>query len=506
MRTPPWTTGRLGAARALAVALVLGATACLPPSATSDRGAAVPAGAGAVPARADQSGRGFAPSPAQVAFLDTLERRTFQWFWDLSDARTGLTPDRWPTRSFVSVGAVGFALTAYPIGAERGWVGREAAARRTLATLRFFWSAHQDTAAHGVTGYCGFFYHFLDPATGERFEDVELSTIDTALLLAGALFCESYFDRKGALEDSVRAVAESLYARADWRWAQPRPPTIALGWSPREGHLEWDWRGYNEAMILQILALGSPTHAVTPEIWPAWTSNYQWGTFQGQEHLGFAPLFGHQYSQVWIDFRGIRDAYMREKGIDYFENSRRATLAQRAYAIANPNGYAGYGERLWGLTACDGPWDGSLTLAGRKREFHTYTARGASFTRVEDDGTVAPTAAAGSIAFAPEVVIPTLMAMRDDYGARLFGRYGFLDAVNPTLRVATPVHHGVVDTTLAWFDTDYLGIDQGPIVAMIENYRSALVWKTMRRNPHIVRGLVRAGFTGGWLDAARGGR
>jgi hypothetical protein len=502
VRIPPRTIGRLGAARVLAVALVLGATACLPPRATSDRGATT----GGAPARADASGRGFAPSRAQVAFLDTLERRTFQWFWDLSDARTGLTPDRWPTHSFVSVGAVGFALTAYPIGAERGWVSRQAAAARALATLRFFWIARQDTAARGVTGYRGFFYHFLVPETGERFEDVELSTIDSALLLAGALFCQSYFDRHIALEDSVRAIAESLYARADWRWVQVRPPAISMGWSPREGLLEWDWRGYDEAMILQILALGSPRYAVEPAIWPAWCAPYKWGTFQGQEHVGFAPLFGHQYSHVWIDFRGIQDAYMREKGIDYFENSRRATLAQRAYAIANPSGYAGYGERLWGLSACDGPLDGSLTIGGRKRQFHTYTARGASFDRVEDDGTVAPTAAAGSIAFAPEVVIPTLMAMRDDYGPALFGRYGFLDAVNPTLRVATPVHHGVVDTTLAWFDTDYLGIDQGPIVAMIENYRSALVWRTMRRNPHIVRGLRQAGFTGGWLDSTGVGR
>jgi hypothetical protein len=385
-------------------------------------------------------------------------------------------------------------------------VTRAEAARRALSTLRFLWIAPQDSAARGVTGYRGFFYHFLDPATGHRFENVELSTIDTALLLGGALFCQSYFDRGGAVEDSIRALAESLYVRVDWRWAQVRPPTISLGWRPREGHLPYDWRGYNEAMILHLLALGSPTHAVGPETWEAWTSRYRWGTFHGQEHLGFAPLFGHQYSHVWIDFRGIRDRYMREKGIDYFENSRRATLAQRAYAIENPMGFAGYGERLWGLTACDGPVDAALTLGGRTRTFRTYAARGASFTEVVDDGTIAPTAAAGSIAFAPEVVVPALMAMRDDYGERVFGRYGFLDALNPTLRIATRVQHGVVDTTSGWFDTDYLGIDQGPILAMIENHRSGLVWRTMRRNPHIVRGLRRAGFTGGWLDSTATGR
>jgi len=445
-------------------------------------------------------------SARHAAFLDTLERRTFDWFWNETDPRTGLTPDRWPTRSFCSVAAVGFGLTAYPIGAERGWVSRQVSAGRALATLRFLWQAPQDTAARGVTGYRGFFYHFLDPATGYRFENVELSTIDTALLLGGVLFCQSYFDHRGSTEDSVRALAESLYTRVDWRWVQARPPSISMGWKPREGHLPYDWRGYDEAMILHILALGSPTHGVGPETWKAWTEGYRWGTFHGQEHVGFAPLFGHQYSHVWIDFRGIRDEYMRGKGIDYFENSRRATLAQRAYAIANPSGFAGHGERIWGLTACDGPVDATLEIAGKPRTFRTYSARGASFTNVEDDGTIAPTAAGGSIAFAPEVVIPALVAMRDTYGERLFSRYGFIDAFNPTLRIRTRVQHGVVDTTLGWFDTDVLGIDQGPILAMIENHRSGLVWRTMRRNPHIVRGLRRAGFTGGWLDSSKVGR
>jgi len=470
--------------------------------------AALAAGAERAPAagvRAEVAGSQGARPPiaqAHAAFLDTLEQRTFRWFWDLSDPSTGLTPDRWPTRSFVSVGAMGFALTAYPIGAERGWVARQAAAQRTLATLRFLWHAPQDTAARGMTGYRGFFYHFLDPTGGQRFENVELSTMDTALLMAGVLFCQSYFDRPSALEDSIRSLAESLYDRVDWRWAQIRPPTIALGWLPREGHLPYDWRGYNEAMILHILALGSPSHAVGPETWEAWTSRYRWGAFQGQEYLGFAPLFGHQYSHVWIDFRGIRDAAMRARGIDYFENSRRATLAHRAYAIANPSGFTGYGDRLWGLSACDGPLDSTVEIGGRLRSFRTYAARGVSFTEVTDDGTVAPTAAAASIVFAPEVVVPTLIAMRATYGESLFGRYGFVDALNPTLRVAVPVHHGRVDPTKGWFDTDYLGIDQGPILAMIENYRSELVWRTMRRNPHIRRGLERAGFTGGWLRAA----
>ena len=439
-------------------------------------------------------------TPAANAFLDTLAERTFHYFWDLSDSVTGLTPDRSPTRSFISVGAVGFALTAYPIGAEHGWVTRAAAAERTRRTLRFFHDAPQDTASAGSTGYHGFFYHFLDPATGQRFEKVELSTMDTALLLAGALFCQSYFDRGDPVESEVRKLAEAIYRRVDWQWASPRPPLIALGWSPENGHLPYDWRGLNETMILHILALGSPTHPVAAAVWPAWVKGYEWGTFQGQQHLGFAPLFGHQYSHVWIDFRGIRDSTMRARSMDYFENSRRATLAQRAYAIANPSGFRGYGADLWGLSACDGPVDATLEMQGRSRTFRTYAARGASFTEVVDDGTVAPTALGGSIPFAPKPTVDALMAIRRTYGPNVFSTYGFVDALNPTFDRDVHVQHGHVVPGVGWFDNDYLGIDQGPILAMIENHRTGLVWKVMRTNPHIVRGLKRAGFRGGWID------
>jgi hypothetical protein len=326
--------------------------------------------------------------------------------------------------------------------------------------------------------------------------------MDTALLLAGALFCQSYFDRPLAEEDSVRAIVEGLYGRADWEWASTRPPTIGHGWKPESGFLPYDWRGYNEAMLLYLLALGSPTHPVAAEAWSAWTSGYRWGEYYGQEHLGFGPLFGHQYTQVWIDLRGIHDPYMQERGIDYFENSRRAVYAQRAYAMANPDGWTGYGPHLWGLTACDGPVNGSFDIGGKTRRVHTYWARGASFVEVNDDGTVSPTAAGGSIAFAPEIALPVLLSMRETFGERLFSTYGFLDALNPTFRLDISVQHGRVDPELGWFDTDYLGIDQGPILAMIENYRSELIWRTLRRNRHVIRGLRAAGFTGGWLDSA----
>ena len=488
----------------LALAAAVGVAACAPEPAADPAPPASPAGAAsAVPRTTD---------PAQLAFLDTLQERTFRWFWETTDARTGLTPDRWPTQDFASVAAIGFALTAYPVGVERGYVTRAQAAERTLNTLRFLWRLPQGPDSAGVAGHRGFFYHFLDER-GMRFRDVELSTIDTALLLGGVLFAQQYFDAAtDAREAEIRALADSLYARVDWRWAQDDPkPLVSMGWRPERGFIEADWRGYNEAMLLYVLALGSPTHAVEPEVWDAWASTYRWGEFHGQEHLNFTPLFGHQYSHVWIDFRGIRDAYMRERGIDYHENSRRATLSQRAYAIANPGGWRDYGENVWGLTASDGPMDTTVVIDGRERRFHSYWARGASLDHVNDDGTIVPTATGGSIPFAPEVTIPALMHMRRTYGDDLFGRYGFLDAFNPTfrlegVRVGAGLRHGRVVPGKGWFDTDYLGIDQGPILVMAENHRSELVWEHMRRHPAIVRGLRRAGFAGGWLDAAGSAR
>ena len=436
---------------------------------------------------------------AQRAFVDTLERRTFQWFWDTADSATGLTPDRWPTRSFASVAAMGFGLAAYPVGVERGWVTREACAERTRETLEFLWKAPMDSASTRSIGYRGFYYHFLNPSDGSRFEKLELSFIDTGLLIAGALFCAEYFDGPSPAERDIRAYADSIYRRVDWRWMQVRAPLMSLGWTPENGHLPYDTGHYNETTLMLLLAMASPTHPAHPDTWRKFTEGYQWGTFHGQEHLGFAPLFGHQSSHIFVDYRGIQDGYMRGKGIDYFENSRRATLAQRQYAIDNPNGWDEYGALNWGLSACDGGIDGDFVIDGKKRHFQTYWARGASHTEVLDDGTLTPNAAAGSIAFAPEVVVPTLMAMKERYGDRLWGQYGFLDAYNPSLRLSGREKDGI-DPQRGWFDHDYLGIDQGLIVLMAENWRSGLVWERMRRNPHLVRGLKLAGFRGGWLD------
>jgi hypothetical protein len=432
-----------------------------------------------------------------------VERRTFDFFWDLADPSNGLVPDRWPTPSFSSVAAVGFGLTAYAIGVERGWVTRGDGRDRVLKTLRFLSTAPQGPSSRGVSGYKGFFYHFLDMETGERFETVELSTIDTTLLMAGVLVCQSYFDRNNVEEAEIRSLADALYRRVEWDWAQPHPPLVNHGWKPEAGFLPYDWGGggYDESLILYVMALGSPTHPVDAAAWSALTGNFRWGPFHGQEYVPFNALFGYQYSHVWIDFRGIQDEYMLGRGIDYFENSRRATHAHRAYAIANPEGFRDYGKNVWGLTACDGPADVTVTIDGRPRTFHTYWARGCSAVETRDDGTIAPTAAASSIPFAPEIGLPAVEEMYRRYGNRLFTKYGFLDSFNPTLRrTDVPLHHGRVDPEVGWFDGDYLGIDQGPIVAMIENYRTGLVWNVMRRNLYIVEGLKRAGFAGGWLD------
>ena len=447
-----------------------------------------------------------AASPTMVddaTFIDDLQQRTFKWFWEVTPDSTGLTPDRHPSRPFSSVAAVGFALTAYGVGAENGFVTREEAAARTLATLQFFWGSQTGEEPEGMIGHHGFFYHFLAFETGYRYRQTELSTIDTALFMAGALFAQSYFDRANDIEGEIRAYADSLYRRVEWPWFQhDSAPLITMGHRPERGGFgQAAYKGYNEAMILYLLAMGSPTHPVAPDSWDAYTSSYMWGDFRGQEMLQFTPLFGHQYSHVWIDFRGIQDAYMREKGIDYFENSRRATYSQQAYAIANPGGFRDYGENIWGLTASDGPAYEKHPVNGDSVQFRRYWARGASLRHINDDGTIAPTAAGGSIAFAPEIVIPALRAIQNRYGDLVYNEYGFVDAFNPTfLFEGADLEFGHIDPEHGWFDAEQLGIDQGPIVTMIENYRSGLIWETMKKNPYVINGLCRAGFEGGWLS------
>jgi hypothetical protein len=430
-------------------------------------------------------------APRWDPFLDTLQARTLQFFLRTADSTTGLSPDRWPSRSPSSIAAVGFALTTYPIAVERGLISRAEAAERTRRVLRFLSNLSRGDRASEPARNRGFFYHFVAMNTGLRVWNCELSTIDTGLLIAGALFCQSYFVADEPEEKEIRALADTLYRRIDWAWAMDGSPGIRLGWYPDRGFLQETWTGYNEAMILYLLALGSPTHPIPSSSWNHYTSTYLWAEYQGLEFISFGPLFGHQFSHCWIDFRGIQDSIVRARGIDYCENSRRATASHRAYAIENPAGFVGYSDSIWGLTACDGPREAVLHIGGRERRFQTYAARGVSVDWVNDDGTIAPTAAGGSVAFAPELCIPALTAMRRAHGDRLFREFGFTDAFNMTF--ITPA------TPAGWYDDDYLGIDQGPIAIMIENLRNGFVWEIMKKNPAIVQGLHRAGFTGGWL-------
>ena len=438
-------------------------------------------------------------------FYKDIEQRTFRFFWETVNRSNGLVPDRWPTPSFSSIAAVGFALTAYPIGIERDWCSRADARDLTLTTLRFFWNAPQGAAASGVTGHKGFFYHFLDMQTGLRFKRVELSSIDTTILLMGVLFAAEYYDRDDPAEAEIRRLARAIYARADWNFFRhDGRAAISMGWHPESGLIEANWTGYNEGMFVWILALAAPLHPVPANTWEQWTAPYgaAWRGTGYTRHLAFAPLFGHQYSHIWIDFRGIYDRPMRAAGFDYFENSRRATYANRAYCAANPLRWEGYSADVWGLTACDGPGGFELPYKGEKRTFFGYAARGpVGFPDGRDDGTLAPTAALGSLPFAPEIVIPCARAMLQQHGSRIYGRYGFLDSFNPSFRYrGYQVRSGPVDPQHGWVGRDYLGIDQGPILLQAANHRDDFVWKYMRRSPPVVLGLRRAGFTGGWLS------
>jgi hypothetical protein len=397
------------------------------------------------------------------AFLDLVQRTAFDYFWYETNPANGLIKDRSSDPSRSSIAAVGFGLSVLTVGIDRGWVSREAVRARVLTTLQFLGNSPHGPEAD-ATGYKGFYYHFLDMQTGRRDGGSELSTIDTALLLGGVLHVQEYFDQDDVIEAQIRALANDLYSRIDWPWMQVRSARICHGWRPETGFLPYDWGGYNEAMILYLLALGSPTLPINPDAWTAWTNSYDWQTHYGQAFVVFPPLFGHQYSHVWIDFRGIQDAYMRAKGLDYFENSRRATLANRAYAIANPHGWTDYGENVWGLTASDIP--------------ASYSARGAPPAE-SDDGTITPTAAGGSFAFTPHESLAALRHIYAAYRTQIWGPYGFKDAFNPSKK---------------WFAADYLGIDQGPIVLMIENHRTGRIWHVFMRHPAIQRGLARAGF------------
>ena len=350
------------------------------------------------------------PDIADDALLETLQWETFEYFLREVNPQNGLVADKtrkgWPA----SIAATGLALAAYPIGVERGFMTRADAVAITLTTLTFLWNSEQSTAAD-ATGYKGFYYHFLEMDTGKRAWQCELSTIDSTFLLAGALAAAMYFDRDEENEQRIRTLAEDLYRRADWKWAQNGGATVTLGYKPKRGFLRYRWEGFDEALLLYVLGLGSPTHPLTDESYAAWLSTYNWSRIYDYEFVYAGPLFIHQLSHLWIDFRGIQDAFMREKGIDYFENSRRATYVQREYAIRNPLEFASYSKDCWGVTASDGPGPATIKVNGVDRRFFDYLARGAPYG--PDDGTIAPWAVVASLPFAPEIVMPAIRYFHD---------------------------------------------------------------------------------------------
>jgi hypothetical protein len=429
-----------------------------------------------------------------VAELEKLQLASFSYFLHETNPANGLVIDKteadWPA----SIAATGLALAAYPVGVERGFMPRAAAVERTLATLRFFRNSPQGPEAD-ATGYQGFYYHFLDMQTGRRAWQCELSTIDSAFLLAGALAAGRYFEADTADEQEIRTLADALYRRADWPWAQNQGATLTHGWKPESGFLQYRWEGYDEALLLYILGLGSPTHPLPESTYAAWATTYRWERCYGYEYLYAGPLFTHQLSHIWVDFRGIQDAFMRAKGIDYFENSRRATYVQRRYAIDNPHKFAHYGRHCWGLTASEGPGPDTIKVAGIERQFFDYVGRGVPYG--PDDGTIAPWAVAASLPFAPEIVLPALDYCIHDVKLTESNRYGFKASFNPTYPAASGNAHG-------WVSPWHFGLNEGPTVLMIENYRTELLWRLMRNCPYIAGGLRRAGFGGGWLTSDEG--
>jgi|HubBroStandDraft_5_1064220.scaffolds.fasta_scaffold08377_3 hypothetical protein len=396
-------------------------------------------------------------SPADRAFLEDLEHRSFVYFWEQADHGTGLVLDRarldggrakGPSRDIASTAATGFGLTAICIGAERGWVTKQEAADRVRATLRFF--ADRADQQHG------WFYHWMDVSSGERKWDSETSSIDTAFLLAGVLTAAQYF----ASDSEIPKLAAEIYNRVDFQWMLNGDPLLlSHGWVRGKGFLKYRWDTFCELAVLYVLAIGSPTHPIPPESWYAWSRPfYQYGNYQ---FISGGPLFTHQYSHAWIDFRSRRD----QGFLDFFLNSVNATRANRQYSLSLslPNTF---GPDIWGITASDGP--------------KGYRVYGEIKTFEPVDGTVAPAASAGSLMFTPEISIPALKAIREHYGDRVFGRYGFVDGYNPTLQ---------------WFDTDVVGIDVGITLLSAENLLTGSVWRWFMANEQAARAMQLIGFS-----------
>jgi hypothetical protein len=405
------------------------------------------------------------PFPSDAAFLDYLEQANFDFFWYAANPANGLIPDRSTAGSACSIASVGFGLTAIGIAIDHGWVTRDQGAARVLTTLNTFWNGPQGSNSSGVIGNNGWFYHFLDMNSATRVGSSELSSIDTVLLLGGVLYAKQYFNGSNPTETSIQTLAGAIFNRVNWQWFAPDTNAVRMGWLPTTGFSTYgDWIGYDEGMMLYLLGMGTATNPLPAACWNYWTSGYSYGTAYGESFLLFPPMYGHEYSHCWVDFRHVGDAYMNARTSTYFENSHRAALAQQAYCAANPGGFAGYSSTVWGLTACDDPFG--------------YAVHGAP-PADNDNGTIAFTASGGSLAFAPEIALPTMEYFYRTGKKQFWTQYGFIDSFN---------------IAQSWFDNAELGLDQGPIVIMAENYRNQNVWKLFMQNPEIQRGLQQAGF------------
>jgi hypothetical protein len=400
-------------------------------------------------------------SQRDEAFLEDLQRRAFDYFWEQADKKTGLVPDRARMdnspldenhQNVASIAATGFGLTALCIAAERRWANPAAVRERIRAALHFF--AERAAQEHG------WFYHWMDTRSGERRWNSEVSSIDTALLLAGILTARGRFPQDKLM---VR-LATRIYERVDFRWMLDNHPVLlSHGWKPESGFLGPRWDTYSEDTILYMLAIGSPTHPIGPESWYALRRDLM--TYAGQTYITTrgVPLFMHQYAQAWIDYRQRRE----DKGTrtDYFRNSVAATRAHRAFCLTLAKEFPAYGPNVWGITASDSA-QGYVAWGGPPRD-------------PSIDGTVVPCAAGGSLMFTPDISLPALRAMRERYGQSIYGRYGFVDAFNP--------NNG-------WIDTDVIGIDVGITLLSAENLRTGNVWRWFMRNAEIERAMRSIGM------------
>ena len=394
-------------------------------------------------------GKPYAGTDDQL--LDEVQRGSFQFFWNETNPKTGQVKDRAllngnDKRTMSSIAATGFGLTGLCIGDAREYGNRSEIKERVRVTLRFLW--------HDLPQVHGFFYHFIDMNTGERWEQVELSSIDTSLLLCGVLTARQYFQ-----DAEIQDLATKIYHRVDWPWMLNGGQTFSMGWHPEKGFLDARWEHYCELMMIYLLAIGSPTHPVPPESWKAWkrpTITYQGITFIS----GNDPIFTHQYSQAWFDFRKKKDAYA-----DYFENSVLATKAHKLFCLSLRDKYSDYSEDLWGISASD-------YVKG-------YTAWGGPPPQGPIDGSIVPCATGGSLPFLFDDCMRVLRTIRREYAEKAWGKYSFVDAFNPLIQ---------------WYDTDVLGIDLGISMLMAENHRTGLVWETFMKNPEARTAMDRAGF------------